>query len=260
MKSLKMSTVLAFVLLSSAATFYGAQAETSAETAINTSDRQDPLENQGFFSRISNNAQQIVTRPVNYVFGEKDSYAKKIFYVLAGGVIVAITGYGLYRYNYACLMNQAQEDEKQAEVQEVEKLIQRADTAKLAQIEAQTERDLKLYKSIVASRMNAQADYRATELKLQQLEHDWNTGGKYRYGNYMDTYGRNPYHDAEVAYHKERAELSSKITDLGKKWSNFTVQEAQFERDHTHLSREQLKEVEQWALGVFHRWGRVVIA
>ena len=94
---------------------------------------------------------------------------------------------------------------------------------------------------------------------MQELEHDWNTSRKYRYANYTDTYGRNPYCDAERDFHKERAELSSKITDLGKRWSNIMVQEAQFERDHGYISPERFKEVEQWALGVFHRWGRVVI-
>lgn len=258
-----MSKIGAFVLLMSAVQFYGAQAETNTETAIDTINQQISREDQGFLARTYDKAQRIVSVPVDYVFGEKDSYAKKTFYVVAGGAILAVGGYSLYRYFYGNVIAQVKEtqvkgDQEQAE-REAEKLEEEARIAQQKKMDARIKADLKLYESIVANRMNAQADYRAMELKLQQLEHDWNTDRKYRYANYTDPYGRNPYHEAEVAYHKETAKLSSKITDLGKQWSSFTVQEAQFERDHQYISRERLKEVEQSQLARFHRWGRAVI-
>jgi hypothetical protein len=247
----------------STAPFYGVQDETNTATQIDTINQQVSLEDQGLLARVYDKAQRIVTMPVDYVFGEKDSYAKKTFYVFVGGAILAVSGYSLYRHFYGNVItpvkeSQVKDDQERAE-RKVENLDEEARIAQQTKMDARIKADLKLYESIVANRMNAQAEYKAMELKLQQLEHNWNTDRKYRYANYTDSYGRNPYHDAEIAYHKERVELSSKITDLGKRWSNCTVQEVQFERDHQYIPQEQFKEVEQLQLGRFHRWGRAVI-
>lgn len=260
MKNYRMFNSLLFVLLLSAAPFYGSQVETNTEDVIEGVYQPVSVKDQGFVLRIYDKAQCIVTVPVNYVFGEENSLAKKTFYVVVGGSILSLGGYSLYRYFYGNVISKIEECQKQAEVK-VEKLDEEAEARIVQQemLEQQVARDLKLYRSLVASRINAQADYRAAEVKLQKLEHDWNTGGSYRYSRYADAYGNNPYYQAEIAYDEERAELSSKISNLGILWSKLTQQEAQFERNHPYISRDQFKEVEKLALGVFHRWGRSVI-
>ena len=127
MEDSKISKVLVFVLLVSVVPFYGAETEKNAEIMMDPIDQQLYSENQGFVARICDKAQRIVTMPVNYVFGEKDSYAKKTFYVVVGGAVLVVAGYSSYRYFYGNLMKQVKKTDVKELQEQAEAKVRKSD-------------------------------------------------------------------------------------------------------------------------------------
>ncbi len=69
-------------------------------------------EEQGIMGRWYSKAKKMVTRPVNYVFGEESSYAKTAFYAAVGAAILAAGAYGAYQYGINSGIDQYKESEK----------------------------------------------------------------------------------------------------------------------------------------------------
>jgi hypothetical protein len=70
--------------------------ETIAQAGKKVEEAQE--EEQGIMGRWYSKAKRMVTKPVNYVFGEESSYAKTAFYAAVGAAILAAGTYAAYQY------------------------------------------------------------------------------------------------------------------------------------------------------------------
>jgi hypothetical protein len=257
MKNLKnMLGTLLFIILAAGLPIYPAPAVIAEDKTEKTEKKQN------FAAR----AQRVITAPVDYIFGEESSYAKTAFYGVVGTAIVATGAYGVYRYFYEKALTQELEAHNTTiEALKKERENEELRWAKLAEARVneiqkqKTEADLRLYKSIVADRINTRTELDAIPDKRKKHEQDW-SDNKWRYSKRPDMFGNTDYHDAEVRHYQELVELDRRYIYLSKHYSDVKKQDRHFKQNHENISSEQFKEIEEWAQGVLGRWGRVIIA
>ncbi len=159
-KNLKNCSLGLFLVVAVAGqSLYGIQ-----EASIISEEQQEPIvqvekaqkEKQGIIGRWSSKAKKMVTKPVNYVFGEESSYAKTAFYTVVGAAILAVGTYGTYRYFYGNALGQAGSKDTHVTVEEMNRY--------------ETER--KAYQKIVLNLLKVNFRIKAANYRKQQLLFD----------------------------------------------------------------------------------------